>query len=370
MDELYTKLRETLDHMGIGFPAVPGKDIPFLKKIFIEEHAKVFLAMENRFQPLEEIARRLGQGSDEVRPILEKMSDKGLVLSTPGTISPTFYHPASWLPGWGDWSGYYTDRETAELEYEYRKEAEFKGPGPNFKRNVFRTIPVYETIPNKSTTAPYDDARKIVEQAKKIALSDCYCDRHRIARGERPYEPLERCFSFNGAADHTVSKGFGRYISPEEAIEVLKKCADTGLVHNTGDLIDITFICNCGEHCGGNISRRNVPWQFEDYERTSNYYTTVDADACSGCEECVDRCWFDAISMSLEGVAEINHDVCEGCGLCVTICPVNALTLRKKADSKHYKPGSTHPNLKSAKESMKDFERYKDIIKSVGGSDS
>lgn len=370
MDELYTRLREALDHMGIGFPAVPGKDIPFLKKIFTEEHARIFLAMENRFQPLEEIAERLGQSDDEVKPILDKMDSKGLVLSTPGTISPTFYQPVSWLPGWGDWSGYYTDRETAELEHEYRKEAEFKGPGPSFKRNVFRTIPVHETIPDKSTIAPYDDVQRIIEKAGKIALSNCYCDLHRIARGETPYEPLERCFAFGVAADYTVSKGFGRYISSEDAMKVLKKCADAGLVHNTGDLIDIIFICNCGEHCGGNISRRNVPWQFEDYERTSNFYTTVEADVCSGCEECIDRCWFNAITMSPEGVVEINHDVCEGCGLCVTICPTSALTLREKAGSERYKPGSTHPNLKSIKGSVKDFERYKDIIKPVNRSDS
>ncbi len=363
MDDLYLELRERLDHMGIGFPSVPGKDVAYLKLMFTEDQAKVFVAMEHRLQPIEEIAERLGRSPEELEPILEEMGKKAYVMTT-RKITPTFYAPVPWLSGWGDFSGYYIDREAALAEKEYREEAEFKGPGPSFKRNVFRTIPVHQTIENKSGVASYDDLRTIVEQDGSIAVSDCYCDRLRIARGEKGYEPLERCFAFGKSAEFVVSKNFGRLISSDEAMDILQKCADSGLVPNVGDRRLPYFICNCGEHCGGNISRKGKPpWQFEEYEKTSNYYTTVDADACTGCEVCIDRCWFDALSMGPEGVVEIDSEICEGCGLCITECLVEALELQARDESEHYIPVFEHPNMRHPEEYKKDLEPYKDIIK-------
>jgi electron transport complex protein RnfB len=366
MKDLYVQLREALDHLGIGFPAVPGKDVPYLKRLFTEEQATIFLAMENRFQPVGEIAERLGRDPDELVPVLDEMSEKALVLSTAEILpdlKPTFYHPTPWLSGWGDWAAYYMDEETARLEHEYRLEAEFKGPGPNFLRNVFRTIPVYETIEARTNTvAHYDDARRILEQAGKISVADCYCDRLYKLRGETPFEPLERCFAFGAGAEFSVNKGFGRFVEVEEALEILKKCADAGLVHNTADLQIPLFICNCADRCGGNLSRKGVPWAFEQYEKTANFHTVVDAEACTGCEECAGLCWFDALSMNADGVAEIKPQICEGCGICVTHCPADALTLEEKPEAERYMPVASHPNMKSPAEYFVDLDRYKDII--------
>lgn len=362
MEDVYLRLREKLDHMGIGFPAVPGKDVAYLKRLFTEEHARVFLAMENRFQPAAEIAERLGRSPDELVPVLDEMSKKALVLNTAEILpdlTPALYHPVPWLSGWGDWAAYYMDEETARIEWEYRKEAEFKGPGPSFVRNVFRTIPVYETIKaREGAVASYDDARKILEQAGKISVADCYCDRLHMLRGEEPYEPLERCFAFGAGAEFSVSKGFGRFVEVEEALEILKKCADAGLVHNTADLQVPLFICNCADRCGGNLSRKGVPWAFEQYEKTSNFYTVVDVDACTGCGECVDRCWFDAASINEEGVAKIKPEICEGCAQCVTICPEEALTLVQKPEEQRYTPVAKHPNMKSPAEYFEELEKY------------
>lgn len=366
MDELYLRLREALDHLGIGFPAVPGKDVPYLKRLFAEDQATVFLAMENRFQPAAEIAERLGRSVEELVPVLDGMSDKALVLSSAEILPdlrPVFYHPTPWLSGWGDWAAYYMDEETARLENEYRQEAEFKGPGPSFVRNVFRTIPVYETIEAKAVTvAPYDDAKRILEQAGKISVADCYCDRLHMLRGEKPYEPLERCFAFGAGAEFSVNKGFGRFVEVDEALEILSKCALAGLVHNTADLQIPLFICNCADRCGGNLSRKGVPWAFEQYEKTANFHTVVDASMCNGCGHCVERCWFDAVSINDDGVAEIKPEICEGCGLCVIRCPAEAMTLVEKPEPERYSPVFQHPNMKSPAEYFVDLERYRDII--------
>lgn len=54
MIDVYEQLRESLDRLGIGFPTVPDVDVAYLRKLFTEVHARMFMAMENKFQQLEE----------------------------------------------------------------------------------------------------------------------------------------------------------------------------------------------------------------------------------------------------------------------------------------------------------------------------
>jgi len=69
----------------------------------------------------------------------------------------------------------------------------------------------------------------------------------------------------------------------------------------------------------------------------SNYFAEVDAEECTACEICLDRCQMEAISI-VEDIAVINLDRCIGCGLCVTTCSTGALRLVKKPDAQQYRP--------------------------------
>ena len=361
MGDIFQQLRETLDGYGVGFPSVPGVNVAYLKKLFTEDHAQVFVAMEDRFQPVEEVAGRLDRSLEDVGQVLSEMAEKGLVMTSKTT--PVFYAPLPWLTGWGDWTAYYEDEETARLMHEFVNGFRNKMKGSNYKRSIFRTVPVYKTIPDKSVVAPYDDIRKIIEQAGTISVADCYCDLHRKKQDLETCEPMERCFLFGVYADFLIEKGYGRKISREEAIEILNKCEDAGLVHNTSDLENPIFICNCPEYCGSNVSRRKIPSPFELHEKTHNYYAMVDSDLCTGCEECIDCCNLEAVSIASQGVAEINTEICVGCGICVTKCPTEALSLKEKDKTAHYTPADRHPNIRTSEEYEADLVPYKDIIK-------
>lgn len=50
----------------------------------------------------------------------------------------------------------------------------------------------------------------------------------------------------------------------------------------------------------------------------------VDADECTGCENCVSVCPVEAISM-VDGKAVIDQDKCTQCGVCIGECPVEAI---------------------------------------------
>jgi Na+-translocating ferredoxin:NAD+ oxidoreductase RNF subunit RnfB len=57
----------------------------------------------------------------------------------------------------------------------------------------------------------------------------------------------------------------------------------------------------------------------------------MDEELCVGCESCIDRCHFGALSMK-EGIAQVNEDYCMGCGLCVSTCSTGAISLIRKPE--------------------------------------
>jgi ferredoxin len=56
----------------------------------------------------------------------------------------------------------------------------------------------------------------------------------------------------------------------------------------------------------------------------------VDAEACSECGTCHDRCPMGALAAA-DGATGVDLDRCIGCGVCVPTCPTGAVTLRAKA---------------------------------------
>jgi heterodisulfide reductase subunit A-like polyferredoxin len=60
----------------------------------------------------------------------------------------------------------------------------------------------------------------------------------------------------------------------------------------------------------------------------SRFQAIVDPDLCSGCETCLERCFFDALSVNDE-LASVNAEKCLGCGVCTVSCPTEAIKLKE-----------------------------------------
>ena len=54
---------------------------------------------------------------------------------------------------------------------------------------------------------------------------------------------------------------------------------------------------------------------------------TVDAEKCTGCNDCVQVCPLEAIEVK-DALAVIDEEICTECGLCVDECPNGALSLQ------------------------------------------
>ena len=63
----------------------------------------------------------------------------------------------------------------------------------------------------------------------------------------------------------------------------------------------------------------------------TNHYASVNAELCTECGTCVDRCQANAIKLDERlHTSIIDLDRCIGCGNCVSTCPSEAIRLVKK----------------------------------------
>jgi len=170
------------------------------------------------------------------------------------------------------------------------------------------------------------DVKDLIEKFDEIAVGHCFCRQHRDLEGRscRQTDLRETCFTFGKSARFTVENGFMRPIGKAEALEILKRCEEDGLVHkayhpNFDITKEETSVCNCCKDCCGNSSRIVV--------NVASFVSRVDAEVCTGCQICTLRCHTEAIHLGEDGKSQVDESRCIGCGVCAYFCPVGAIGL-------------------------------------------
>ncbi len=187
---------------------------------------------------------------------------------------------------------------------------------------IMRVVPVNESVDPQSQVMAYDDVVKIVEGARSLSVTNCSC---RVISGDCT-KPLEVCMQVDRAADYNIERGTGRALSKNEAIALLKKCREEGLVHTVDNRQTVGHvICNCCSDCCLNWAIMKGP---KKWVAPSRFQAVVDDQLCSGCETCIERCFFDALAMA-DDLAAVDAEKCLGCGVCTVVCPTEALKLKE-----------------------------------------
>jgi NAD-dependent dihydropyrimidine dehydrogenase PreA subunit len=221
------------------------------------------------------------------------------------------------------------DRELAGMFERYLNEAYLSKLSDNVV--PMRTIPVNRSVDASSPVAPYQDARQIVRGHKKIAVADCLCRVQQGILDSGCDKPREVCLVFGSHADYYVENGMARYIDVDEALAILDRCDEAGLVNQPHNTVNPGGMCNCcGDCCGILRGLKQLPRPVEAV--FNDYFAVVDPDTCDGCETCIERCQMEAVAIGEDGIAVIDLDRCIGCGLCVTACPPEALRLDRKPE--------------------------------------
>ena len=336
--DVYYQLREQLDQYSVGFPTTQsGVEMRILEKLFTEEEAQMYLNLAMMLETPQVVAERTNQDPDHVAAVLESMAEKGLIFRLRKGQSVR-YAAVPFIVGSYEFQLKTMDYELAQLVEQYFEEAFLHQTS---RQTVpLRTIPVERSINVSWPITPYDDLRELIKSKDRIAIADCICRVQQGLLGKACDKPLEVCFSFGSHASFYVEREMARWISQEEALEILKRCEEAGLVPQPVNSQNPGGWCNCcGDCCGMLRALKKHPRPAQMV--VSNYFAVVDTDLCVACEACLERCQMDAITIGEDEVAEVNLDRCIGCGLCVTTCTTEALSLVAKAEPDRREPPAT-----------------------------
>jgi electron transport complex protein RnfB len=333
--DIYERLRQRLDHLAKGFPATEkGAEINFLKQLFSQEDAELFIAMGDEYETAVEFASRLGADPVVIADKMESMAKRGLLFRLRKN-EEVYYRIIPVVHGIWEFNLKNLD---AVLVKNFNR-AFVGGFGRTLHSTeipLFRTVPIHTEVVSGNTVLPYDDAASIIKTAKVVSVADCIC--RKIAEiGGKPCDHIkETCLCFDDMADYYVENGLSRYISTDEALEILKHCEQEGLVFHVSNSKRVEVACCCCSCCCGLLISLNV-FGGPSREVLNNYVCEKDDSLCIDCEICLERCPVKSFRL-IEDKIQFKQEKCIGCGLCVPVCPTNALSLVKKPEEKIYEP--------------------------------
>jgi ferredoxin len=331
-DIVFEQLADALDKLPNGFPRTPSMiEIKILKKIFSPEEAALASQLGGSLEPIDEVAKRIGLSVEQARKQLFKLVRRGMVWLDRGN-GKTRVRLAPFVVGIYETQLELMDHELAHLVEDYLAHGGAQGimkPQPA----LHRVVPAQRAVKTE-WVLPYDDVRAILLSAKTFHLRDCICRLQQDQLGSRKCDfPVNMCLGFS---DDERSADPGD-ISREEALAILEKSEEVGLVHTVSNVMQgVGYVCNCCGCCCA-ILRSITDWGIENSVAYANYFAVIDPEICAGCGDCIDRCQVHAISEG-EGVSVVDRARCIGCGLCVTGCPNEVAQLERKAEAEIIHP--------------------------------
>lgn len=328
-DLVYERLAEALDKLPNGFPRTPSHvEMKVLKKLFSPEEASLAGQLSGCKEPSEAVAKRTGLSIEKADEALTMLAGRGVIWDYEEDGKHLF-RLAPFIVGIYEAST--MDHELAHLVEEYLSSGGAVGimkPQPA----IHRVIPAHGATKSE-WILPYDDVKALLMDSKSFYLNDCICRLQQKHMGNECSFPIRTCLSFTSAEGAKRKSS----LSKDEALAFLDKAEELGLVHTVSNIIKgVGYVCNCCGCCCG-LLRGITDWGLENSVAHANYYADIDAQECTGCGICNDRCQVGAISEH-DDISVVDRQKCIGCGLCVTGCPNGAARLRRKPDDEIIPP--------------------------------
>lgn len=339
----YRRLGRKIDRQPFRAPWNPAFHA-ILRELYTADEADLVAKMPSALSDLERLAQVTGYDRETLRPLLDGLCAKGLVMDL--WVQESWHYAVSpFIIGIFECTMMRTGSSArpevwAGLFREY-----LLGDGAvmaaNLARNE-RVVPL-RTIPHESALSPaaaieifdYERAVAIVEQADRMAIGICSCRHLKTHTGEKKCRtPLETCSAFGLAADYLVRHELARAVSRSEMLENIARSRELGLVLNADNVQrGGSYLCHCCGCCCEallGISHFGYP----NAVVTSSFIAEHQPEVCTGCAKCAAACPINAISMVAfagpgprKKLPRVDAALCLGCGVCALSCKTKSLRL-------------------------------------------
>lgn len=337
---VYVKLRALLNTYGNGAGSeVHDASFGEVMYLFSEEEAQAYLEMPYgvRFTATD-FAVVSGRDEEECLELCEDLAKRGLLkrLRRGGV---TFFHHLA--PAHGIWEYALLLKENQNPEYVTAHKSMWGADIINDLYNAgtpfYYPIPVDKEIVVEDEVLLYDDYEKIIRRNSVIAVSTCQCRMGQDIDGSRDPNcdhPMETCMTTGEQAAFYIENGIGRQIDQEEALQILRRSVEAGMVLQSCHTKNTEVICSCHGDCcdilksykaigGDNFNQLNIA------DVICHYNLQYDRDDCIKCGLCKSVCPMSVVTMDEEGYSATGSP-CIRCGQCATVCPSGARKLKQR----------------------------------------
>jgi len=363
IDEKYKKAGEIISAAG-GTPLPVSDTLIKLLKFFIMEDEVDFISAfaDKKSQTMEQLKQSSGLSEEEINKKVKLLAGRGVIFNQPNSKGIMVFRL---LPLFNVGTFEYNFMGKLEINDRNREIASlfnklFADLNSMVQDNydviipmlmsappVDRTVPVFENKPKSEPVkiiinkeletaidriVPSQRVEELIQKFDEIALGHCFCRHYKDLEGTpcKQTDERETCFTFGKSARFTSEQGFSRIISKDEALKVLKRAEEAGLVHkayhpNFDTSKDETSICNCCRCCCAN----GVDNMIAPMANVTSFLSVVNDDLCIGCGTCVKKCHTYAAYLNDDKKARRKEERCIGCGVCAHFCPQNAISMVK-----------------------------------------
>ena len=173
---------------------------------------------------------------------------------------------------------------------------------------LMRVVPVESAIKDIPNVSDYEKLSYYLNKYDTFCVSPCSCRASRTSINDGcGHLAEEMCMQMGKGAEHYIRTGRARQITKEEALEIIHRAEENGLMHdipNIEEAGESAAICNCCA-CACFGLRVGLMFGARDAIR-SNFVAEVDEAKCVACAQCVEVCPANALRLGQKLCTTVN----------------------------------------------------------------
>ena len=285
--------------------------------IVTDEEADIAIAAGLRKERTAQwLADKVGRTMDEIQPSLDRLVYYGVFrrCKIDGTDEDSYFMQI-FAPGIlemmvNNQELLHEHPEVGRAFEEYtRLRMQSMGPILPDGYGLMRVIPVESAIEGIPGVTDDERLSHYLDKYDVFSVSPCSCRASRTSLGDGCGHLAEdMCVQMGKGAEHYIRTGRARQITREEALEIVKRAEENGLMHDIPNIEgagESAAICNCCA-CACFGLRAGLMFGARDAIR-SNFVAEVDEAKCVACAQCVEVCPGNAL--------KLGQKLCSDCAL-------------------------------------------------------